>query len=452
MLNDTPKPSELNLAEPLTAQAIQILKHNSRTGPWGSYTIPTEGLYPFQWNWDAAFSSLGWIRFDEPRAWAEFDSLLAGLWQDQTLNHGQAGLLPHIIFHQTADTYFPGPEQWGVEPRQSLAPTSSISQPPVHATLLLWMYERAKDKAAALAALQRIVPKLIEHHLWWYRCRDPKQTGLIVTVHPWETGRDNSPDWDAALDAVPRTQRPYQRKDLAHADASQRPRHIDYDRFVYLMDFMREQGFNAQRILQTCPFQMHDTGLIFILHRASRDLQALAQLTGHREQADALLPWMQATTQYAQQLWSDEIGQFSCANALTGQLTHTSTYGGLLAWYAFAGQANLPASLQAQLTQQVQTLRQWRTETPALLPSTRSTSPSFDAKRYWRGPAWVHMHLLIVDGLAQAGEISLAHAIKRDVMETFAKNGFCEYYDPLTGEGLGGKVFSWTAASYLHWA
>jgi len=33
-----------------------------------------------------------------------------------------------------------------------------------------------------------------------------------------------------------------------------------------------------------------------------------------------------------------------------------------------------------------------------------------------------------------------------------AENGFCEYVDPFTGEGLGGERFSWTAAVWLHWA
>jgi hypothetical protein len=28
--------------------------------------------------------------------------------------------------------------------------------------------------------------------------------------------------------------------------------------------------------------------------------------------------------------------------------------------------------------------------------------------------------------------------------------GFAEYFNPLTGEPLGGSGFSWTAAMYLH--
>jgi len=39
----------------LHAAAISILKTNDR----GSYTVPTKGLYPFQWNWDSCLTALG---------------------------------------------------------------------------------------------------------------------------------------------------------------------------------------------------------------------------------------------------------------------------------------------------------------------------------------------------------------------------------------------------------
>ena len=63
-------------AAELTRQAQATLRANDR----GGYTVPTAGLYPFQWDWDAAVTALGWITFDEPRAWEEFRWLLKGQW------------------------------------------------------------------------------------------------------------------------------------------------------------------------------------------------------------------------------------------------------------------------------------------------------------------------------------------------------------------------------------
>jgi hypothetical protein len=43
----------------------------------------------------------------------------------------------------------------------------------------------------------------------------------------------------------------------------------------------------------------------------------------------------------------------------------------------------------------------------------------------------------------------LARRIERTTVQAIEKAGFCEYFDPTTGEGLGGDTFSWTAAAYL---
>ena len=39
----------------LIQRAIDTLAKNDR----GGFTIPTKGLYPYQWNWDSAFVALG---------------------------------------------------------------------------------------------------------------------------------------------------------------------------------------------------------------------------------------------------------------------------------------------------------------------------------------------------------------------------------------------------------
>ena len=54
--------------------AITILRENDR----GGYTVPTDALYPYQWNWDSAFAALGFAEFDLPRAWKEIETLFTG--------------------------------------------------------------------------------------------------------------------------------------------------------------------------------------------------------------------------------------------------------------------------------------------------------------------------------------------------------------------------------------
>jgi hypothetical protein len=75
-------------------QALDILRANDR----GGYTVPTAGLYPYQWNWDSAFVALGFMTFDIDRAWREIETLFEGQWAD--------GFLPHIVFRVDEPTYF----------------------------------------------------------------------------------------------------------------------------------------------------------------------------------------------------------------------------------------------------------------------------------------------------------------------------------------------------------
>jgi alpha,alpha-trehalase len=76
----------------------------------------------------------------------------------------------------------------------------------------------------------------------------------------------------------------------------------------------------------------------------------------------------------------------------------------------------------------------------------------FDQKRYWRGPVWAIINWMLGEGAAAHGFGDVAERLRGDTRELIERSGFCEYYDPLTGDGLGGGVFSWTAAAALAWA
>ena len=41
--------------------------------------------------------------------------------------------------------------------------------------------------------------KLIEYHGWWSYYRQPDHDGLVIIIHPWESGLDASPMYDEAL-------------------------------------------------------------------------------------------------------------------------------------------------------------------------------------------------------------------------------------------------------------
>jgi hypothetical protein len=230
----------------LFAKAAEVLAENDR----GTYTVPTKGLYPFQWNWDSCLTALGQQQLDEARAWTEIATLLDHQWPD--------GMVPHIVFHVLDDGYFPGQNVWQTN---RPTPTSGITQPPVCGFVLRRLFERARDRALAEQQARILLPKVAAWHRWFYANRDPQGTGLVALLHPWESGRDNSVDWDVALARVPDDGvTPYVRRDTQHVNAAQRPTKAEYDRYLWLVEHFRRLGWDNTKLHDASPFQVVDPG------------------------------------------------------------------------------------------------------------------------------------------------------------------------------------------------
>ncbi len=416
--------------EKMAADAAAILRANDR----GGYTVPTEGLYPFQWNWDSAFCAMGFAAFDEPRAWRELETLFSGQWDD--------GLLPHIIFHRPADSYFPGPEMWGTPQEQGRPATSGITQPPVAAIAARAIWDLATDKPLAEARLQELYPKLLAAHRWWRRARDPDGTGLVALLHNWESGMDNSPVWDEALDRTPRTSTVYHRKDTGHVDASMRPRAIDYDRYVHLIETYRAVGWDPVKMWAAAPLKVAHVGVNAILLRAETDLLALAGRFGSASDRTEIAERAKTMIGAISKLWSPEISAYQSFDLIAGKPIDAPTNAGFL---PLITGAPIPAQAHAMAEE----MRRWRSLCTVGMPTVSPQDPRFEGRRYWRGSVWPVVNWLLVDGLSRHGEAELAEALKRDTLGLFERKGFAEYFDPLDQTACGGPSFSWSAATAL---
>jgi hypothetical protein len=58
---------------------------------------------------------------------------------------------------------------------------------------------------------------------------------------------------------------------------------------------------------------------------------------------------------------------------------------------------------------------------------------------------------MIADGFAAAGDTATSERIRADTSALIEAAGQSEYFDPITGDGIGGADFSWTASIYLLW-
>lgn len=411
----------------LRALAFEVLRENDR----GTYTVPTKGLYPFQWNWDSCLTALGQRHIDEARAWTEIETLFAHQWPD--------GMVPHIVFHVYSDGYFPGPDVWATN---RPTPTSGITQPPVAGFAVRRLFDQAKDKTLATERARGLLTRIDAWHRWFYEMRDPGGEGLVAILHPWESGRDNSIDWDAAFERVPTEGvQPYTRRDTQHADPAHRPTKEQYDRYLWLVEHFRRLGWDNHKLHDASPFQVVDPGFNAILIRSCADLAALAETLGEHQIAAANRTRAHRGLEALERLWSDRHGQYLCLDRTTGELIDSASIGGILPVFAAVPKARAH-SIARSIERQAVTAE-------FIIASHDPADPRFEPKRYWRGPAWLVMNYMIADGLRAVGEVDVADHIVRASLKLITQSGFAEYYDPLTGEPCGGGRFTWTAAMVI---
>ena len=409
----------------LQNKAKNIIKNNSR----GNFTIPCDTLYPFQWNWDSAFCALGIYTYNKDRALQEINSLFNGQWEN--------GMIPQIIFHKNNTTYFPGPEIW----ESNTTPASScISQPPVLATIIWYMITLGlHDKDI----LNTYFDKVMNYHKWFVENRDPYSKGLLSIIHPWESGRDNSPDWDDAINSISVDNSIYlERKDDEHIDKEQRPTDDDYNRYMQIVYKCKEFNWDNKKIYDEGLFNVCDPGIQFIFIRACKDLYKIAVHLNKTEHYSTLEKWIDLYSYNSDKLWNKNVNAYSSLNIKTGELHSCISCASMLYAYADIGS-------KEQRNFMIQHSKRILYATKYGFPSYDPHQKRFNKKKYWRSTIWCIINFMLTIGFISASEIELATKIKKNTIEMIDKNGFFEYFDPYKGVGYGGNNFSWTAAVYL---
>lgn len=414
----------------LYQSAIDILNSNDR----GTYSLPTQGLYPVQFNWDSAFAALGYRLLNPTRAWQEVQQLASSQWPD--------GMIPHIMFRGDHEGYFPGPEVWNTG---QFIPTSGITQPPVLASVV-----RRLDETHPLDdsnAMQDMLRRLVRWHEWFMQARLDPQSEAILIIHPWESGRDNMSDWDCGMARVEIAElAPYKRRDLDHVDASQRPTKEEYDRYLSIVKFGRDNHWKQDFLGKQSPFRMVDPGMTAFLLRSSRDLLAL--LNNYQADNTTAIAQVQqhisTLTRGWNNLWNDKVNAYTAYDPVEQRLLDNVTSVSFMSCYAGVCDDTRHGKLMDEFDR-ISKLAKY------MVPSFDPAHADFDAKRYWRGPVWLVINNVIGVGLAEHGETQRAERIRADSEQLVANSDFFEYFNPITGEGLGGKDFTWTATVYLDW-
>jgi glucosylglycerate hydrolase len=433
----------------LAVQAAEVLRRNDM----GGWTRASPTLYPHQWSWDTGFITIGLAHLDTRRAAAELTNLFAHQWRN--------GKVPHIVFNPDAppDSYFPGAEHWssaGAFPDAPPAPpyTSALCQPPTHAlgALRVWELAGRDEEGIARAFLLGIYPKLLAWHRYLATARDPERSGLVTIYHPWESGTDNSPRWDAALEAVEVGDLPsYERQDLNHVDhPDERPTDEEYVRFLWLVELIKRARCDEDALNDSHPFLVKDVLFSAILVAANEALLEIARVVGASEEDVALIEgWIGRGREGLEERWDPGLGlclDYDLGRDAPLRARTIAGFAPLVAGGMEPGE--LEATLRTLYSPYFLGHPKLRRPLP---PSTSPEEPRFHPRNYWRGPMWPVMAWLFWRSLALAGEEERAESLRRAALQEIAEGGFAEYFEPFIGEPLGSDDQSWTAAVALDW-
>jgi hypothetical protein len=367
--------------DPLAEAARAVLDAHWR--PPG-FTVPNATVYPWQWLWDSCFHAVALAGLGAPdRGVTELATLLGAA--------DPSGFVPHVVHHGD-----PGALAafWG------RTGSSCLTQPPLHGWALAELAATGVRVPDALVdAAVRALRWLAAHR------RRAAHDGLLVVVHPWETGGDDSPRWDPWCPGRWSPSRWYAAKGaLVHST-------------------VRDAAGAA---VANPRFEVAAASFNALTAWSARALAPLGAADDLRALADELTEALQSRWDPVAITWSD--GGGSRARTLDAMVT-TLVDPRPVAFGALVD----PAAYGA----------------PAGPCGVHRAEPSFAPDVYWRGSAWPQLTYLLWRAASATGATADATTLARGLRHGATASGLAEHWNPDTGAALGAVPQSWTALAAL---
>lgn len=378
----------------LERRAYDVLRQNRVERRAFAYTRPG-GKYHSQWFWDSCFHAMVWRHVDPDFAKRELES--AFRFQEES------GFTPHLTFHRA-----PLLARW----LWGRPGSSGLIQPPVAADAAWAVYEIDHDRDF----LQRIYPQLARYYAFLARIRDHDCDHLFSYVHPWESGWDQAITWDFAFGGR---------------------RASKYQLWRMTLPF-RAVAWDQHRMMTHAEFNVESADGNALLACNLVTLARIARTLGRETEAT---DWEAdaATVEEAilTDLWDGEMFLDRCVIRTGHHMIRKRTP---VAFFALL----LPHLTSAHRKRLLQVLTEEFLVVPWPLPTASPRELKFDPNAYWRGTTWVNVNYFVILGLWQQGEEALGNELMWKTVRLVERSGFREYYNPLTGRGLGVRDFSWS--------
>jgi len=386
-------------SELLASNRIHVDGH-SYTGPSLDTTDFGRKDYANQFLWDSCFHAVVWRWIDPHEAQKELLSLASR----QVEEGPDAGMIPHCNYWRNDGHWL-----W-MQPERS-----SITQPPLLAVAANLVFEHNHD----LEFLAQLYDKVTKFHDWFDRRRDPDNDGLVCIIHPWEAGGDAPPRWDSFLGLE---------KYIPEDGRAARIKMVeDLVRYGYDPALLGEHGLFCVESLEINAIR-------------AADMEAMAKIASSLGKPEESSAWL-ARTERVRNGFRSRMIVDGLPYDLSGQNETPILQSNAAQFVTLFG--GLPTAEQAELL--VCKLQEANFWTAFPIPNTPTDSPEYSPMDYWRGNVWPCLNWLICHGLRRYGYQDLADELASRSFALLQQSGFWEYYHPDTGEGLGGRSFSWAA-------
>jgi hypothetical protein len=247
---------------------------------------------------------------------------------------------------------------------------------------------------------------------------------------------------------------PYERRDTKHvADPAERPTKAEYDRFLWLVECLKKAKYDDAEIRKEHPFIVKDTLMSAIFALSTRALQRLsAKLDAPAVDREEMRQWEERTRNGLKTHSWDEQSRLAldCDMRNNAEQIKVSTCAGLstivVPDFSFRISTTCDRIMGTDFAGNPNNKF-------AVIPSTTIGTPGYNARAYWRGPAWPVINWLYCYGLKQHGFTPQAERLRKANLALLEQPDarFGEYFEESTGKQLGSADQSWTAAAVLDW-
>jgi glycogen debranching enzyme len=400
------------------------------------FIAPANVEYTYQWLWDTAFHAIVLSNFDTNWAKEEIRNYLKGQWEDGFMPHVvfwtiNLGSLPHWAFIESKSGFKNFFKKSLTFRKATITPkTSAITQPPVLPIAVEEIYQKDQD----LEFLKEVLPSLAKGIRWLLTNRDPDLDYLISLISPNESGMDELPVFQlvsgySGTDST-KLRYYYRKPDLLN----------------------KKNYYNSKKILQKDYFNTEEVLFNTIFVEACRSLSRLFKEIKNLEEAAFFIEIaLKSEKSLLEKCWNERENIFYSLYSKRELQTNIKTVASLMPLYLDGLEGE---KLKLLVDEHLLNPEEFCTDYP--IPSVAVDEPYFypedlggnmisGTSLLWRGPTWINTNWFIVKGLRKHGYKDIADNIVEKMVEMVQREGFREFYNPLTGEGYRRDNFGWSS-------